>query len=304
MSNRNPPARCVQRWPRGPRGPGVAALTVAAAALTLTTTALASAPAFADTVTSPTAMVTVSGPSNVATGVASTYTMTVTNTTARAFDGPLGVVASGTVPAGLTVQRINGCANVGGNHSTSFLCTMPNLPAGGSESATLTILATAPGSYELTLGASASQSDPATGGFVAFGDSATLDVTAQPGPTDLQVTGSSNNGSPQVFGTFNYTFQVKDNGPQAAAGVTFDDQLPAGITVGGVSTDDGSCAADSTANSVHCDIGNLAVGAQSVITISATPDGTGVFVDTASVAMSGVDTHPANNTVSVTVQPR
>jgi uncharacterized repeat protein (TIGR01451 family) len=181
---------------------------------------------------------------------------------------------------------------------------MPNLPAGGSESATFTILATAPGGYQLTLGASALESDPATGGFLSFGDSATLDVTAQPGPTDIQVTGSSNNGSPPVNGTFNYTFQVKDNGPLAAAGVTFDDQLPAGITVDGVTTDNGSCAADPATNSVRCDIGDLAVGRQSDITITATPGGTGVFVDTASVSMSGTDTHPANNTVSVTVQPR
>lgn len=298
MSNRTTTARRV------PRPLRVTALTVVAAAMGLAATALTSAPALADTVTSPTGMVTLSGPSNAVTGVASTYTMTVTNTTARAFDGPLGVVASGSVPAGLTIARIAGCANVGGNHSTSFLCTMPNLPAGGSESATFTIAASAPGSYQLTFGASASQSDPGTGGNQTFGDSAALDVTAQPGATDIQVTGSSNNGSPQVNGTFNYTFQVKDNGPLAAAGVTFDNQLPSGITVVGTGTDNGSCVADPATNSVHCDIGSLAVGAQSDITITATPGATGVLVDSASIAMSGADTRPANNSVSVTVQPR
>ena len=42
---------------------------------------------------------------------------------------------------------------------------------------------------------------------------------AQPGPTDIQVTGSSSNGSPQVGSSFSYTFQVKNNGPLPAADV-------------------------------------------------------------------------------------
>lgn len=52
-------------------------------------------------------------------------------------------------------------------------------------------------------------------------------MNVQPGPTDVQVTGSSNNGSPPVGSTFNYTFQVKNNGPIPAGGVTSDDALPA-----------------------------------------------------------------------------
>lgn len=280
----------------------LAAVVVGAGAAT----AVVSMPAFADTATSPTGMVTVSVPPGVVAGTASTYTMTVTNTTAETFDGSAGVVASGVLPTGTTVQRIAGCANLGGNHSTSFLCSMPNLPPGGSETATFSILATAPGSYQLSFGAAALEQDPADpSASEAVGDSATLSVTAQPGPTDIQVTGSSNNGSPAVGSQFSYTFQVKNNGPQPAAGVTFDDQLPAAITLTGTpGTDNGSCTADATAGSVHCDIGDLAVGKQSDITLTVTAAAAGVFADTATIAMTGADTHPDNNTVSVTVQPR
>jgi hypothetical protein len=138
----------------------------------------------------------------------------------------------------------------------------------------------------------------------AIGDSATLSVTAQPSPTDIQVTGSANNASPPVGTLFSYTFQVKDDGPLPAAGVTFDEQPPSAISLGGATTDNGSCTADTGTGIVHCDIGNLAVGAQSDITIAGSSTTTGPFPDTATVTMTGPDTHPANNTVTVTVQPR
>ena len=281
-----------------------AAIAVLAAALGLPGSLLLAPPAFAESVTSPTGMVAVSVPPPVVAGVASTYTMTVTNTTSSPFQGPVGVVASGEMPSGMTIQSISGCANLGGNHSTSFLCSMPNLAPGASETATFSLLASAPGNYQIPFGASAEV--PLGGGaFQSVGDSATLGVNAQAGPTDIQVTGSSNNGSPAVGSTFNYTFQVKNNGPLPAAVVTFDDSLPAAITLGSTLTiDNGSCAAGAATNSVHCDIGDLGVGQQSTITFSATPTATGAFGNTAKVAMTGMDTHPANDSVTVTVQPR
>jgi uncharacterized repeat protein (TIGR01451 family) len=132
-----------------------------------------------------------------------------------------------------------------------------------------------------------------------------LPVSSQPGPTDIQVTGSANNGSPPVGGSFSYTFQVKDNGPLPAGGVTIDDALPASILLGGsVTVDNGTCSISFVTNSVHCDIGALGVGQQSHITIGATPTAAGAFADTATVAMTGADTHPANDQFTVTVQPK
>jgi uncharacterized repeat protein (TIGR01451 family) len=267
---------------------------------------MAAPAALAESATSPTGMVAVSVPPPVVAGVASTYTMTVTNTTSSTTDGPLGITAAGTMPAGITVQSIQGCARLGGNQSTSFLCSMPNLAPGASETATFSLLASAAGSYQIPFGASELIPDPQCSGCqTAVGDSATLAVNVHPGPTDIQVTGSSNNGSPPVGGTFNYTFQVKDNGPLPASGVTFDDSLPPAILLGGTLTvDNGTCTANPASNSVHCDIGNLGTGQQSDITFSATPTAAGAFGNTATVAMTGTDTHPANNSVTVTVQPK
>jgi uncharacterized repeat protein (TIGR01451 family) len=109
-----------------------------------------------------------------------------------------------------------------------------------------------------------------------------------------------------VGSTFDYTFQVKDNGPLPASGVTFDDPLPAPlITLDGiVSVYNGACTANVLSNSVHCDIGNLGVGQQSVITFSATPHITGSVGDQGSAAMTDTDTQPINNSAVVIVQPR
>jgi uncharacterized repeat protein (TIGR01451 family) len=130
-------------------------------------------------------------------------------------------------------------------------------------------------------------------------------VNVQPGPTDLQITGSSNNGSPPVGGTFNYTYQVKNNGPLPAFGVTFDDPLPLSILLGSsLTVDNGTCTTSVVSNSVHCDIGSLGAGQQSDISFSATPTVAGAFGNTATVGMTGDDIHPTNNSVTVTVQPK
>lgn len=284
----------------------VAGIALAAALLGTGGAVLVAPSALADSVTSPTGMVTVSAPPSVVAGSAATYTVTVTDTTAELTDGVLGVVVDAVMPTGMTIQRVSGCANLGGNHSTSLECTMPNLSSGGSETATISILAAAAGTYQLSFGAATGVPDPADPGAIeAIGDSTTLSVTAQAAPTDVQVTGSSNNGSPLVGSTYNYTFQVKDNGPQTAAGVSFDDQLPSGVTLVGVPTiDNGACTADAVNETVHCDIAALVVGQQSTITLTAAAATTGLLTDTAAVRVPGGDIQPNNNAVTVTVQPR
>lgn len=265
---------------------------------------LAAVPAaLAESATSPTGMVSLSVPPPVVAGAPSTYTLTFTNTTSSTMTG---VVVSSDLPSGMTLKNINGCARLGGNQTVSILCTMPNLAAGASETSTFSILAATVGIYSLQFNVSGGIPIPGSPGAIqVLGDTVTMSVTVQPGPTDIQVTGSSNNGSPPVGSSFTYTFQVKDNGPLPASGVTFDDALPASIHLGSTLTVDvGTCAANITSNSVHCDIGSLAVGQQSTISFSATPTTTGVFGDTATIAMSGTDTQPANNSVTVTVQPK
>lgn len=265
--------------------------------------AVAAPSALAESATSANGMVAVSVPAPVVAGAPSTYSVTFTNTTASTMTG---IVVESDLPAGMTLKNINNCARFGGNQTSSILCEMPNLAAGASESSTYSILAATIGTYAIPF--TVSGGIPVTGSpgtIQIVGDSVTLSVNVQPGPTDIQVTGSSNNGSPPLGSTFTYTFQVKDNGPLPAFGVAFDDTLPASIRLTGVVTiDTGSCTVSTATNSLHCAIGNLAVGQQSTISFSATPATTGTSGNTATVTMSGTDIQPANNSFTVTVQPK
>jgi uncharacterized repeat protein (TIGR01451 family) len=239
----------------------------------------------------------------VVAGVPSTYTLTFTNTTSSTLTN---VVASGSLPPGVSLQRTGGCTRLGGNQSQSILCGLPDLQPGATDTATFGIVASVVGADELQFGASGGEPVPGDpGALQGVGDFVTLPVSVQPGPTDVQVTGSSNNGSPSVGSSFDYTFQVRNDGPLPAAGVTFTDPLPASIVVAGtVTVDNGACSASPLTSAVRCDIGGLGVGQQSDITFAATPAAAGVSANTATVAMAGADTHPANNAFRVTVQPK
>ncbi len=267
------------------------------ASLAVTSTALA------ESATSPTGLVSVSVPAPVVAGAASTYRMTVTNVSSTSLTN---IVALGDLPAGMTLHGIGGCARLGGNQTTSFDCSLANLAPGASESATFSLLAATPGSYEIPFNVVGGQPIPdSPGALQIISDAATLTVDVEAAPTDIQVTGSANNGSPSVGSTFDYTFQVKNNGPSGAPGVTFDDALPPSILLGGqIAVDNGSCTLNPLSDSVHCDVGNLAVGQQSTIAFSATPWAAGVFANTGTVSMTAAERQPANNAFTITVQPR
>ena len=276
----------------------VAALVVA---LGVPSALVAAPAALAESATSSTKMLTVSVPPPVIAGGEATYTMTVTNPTASQL---LGVTAQALMPEGMTVKNLRGCERLGGGPQTvSFMCIMPNIAPGATESATVTLLASRIGLLEIPFNVSGAY--PVGAGTLQFiGDSVTLPVNVQPGPTDIQVTGSSNNGSPPVGSQFSYTWQVKNNGPLPAFGVTFDDPLPAAILLGSLTSELGICSANPVTNSVHCNIGNLPVGQQSTISFTARPNATGIYPNTASIAMLGTDTHLENNKFTVTVQPK
>jgi uncharacterized repeat protein (TIGR01451 family) len=207
------------------------------------------------------------------------------------------------LPDGLTLKSTsaNCVKNPLGGHSTFVAqCNFGTLAPGASDSAVVGLLATTPGTD--TLDVAGIYQVPLSSGVEIFSTPVTLSVPVAPGPTDIQVTGSSNNGSPPIGQAFHYTFQVKDNGPQEADGVTFDDTLPATLTLASVTTSLGTCG--NAGNAIHCDLGTLATGQQSNIVISAVPTTTGSLTDTATIAMTGPETQPAHNAVSVTVQPK
>jgi uncharacterized repeat protein (TIGR01451 family) len=238
----------------------------------------------------------------VLSGVAANYTIGVANISDAAIPS---VTAEFQLPTGMSLKTVpaNCVKNRFGGNTGPAACSFGTLAPGASASATVSIVAATPGTF--TIGSGVTGLIPLPGsGFQVVATSTELTVPVSPGPADIQVTGSSNNGSPPVGSPFTYTFQVKDNGSQGAAGVTFDDALPATISLSSFTTSLGTCTAGATPNSVHCDLGELGVGQQATIAITAVATATGPITDTASIGMTGLDTQPGNNSVGVTVQPR
>jgi uncharacterized repeat protein (TIGR01451 family) len=284
---------------RSKTGALVAAAAVCVLALTGVSSALAdiSATSSNDGLT-----VTTATPGPVLAGVAANYTITVANTSTAAIPNVSAVFQ---LPPGMSLKATpaNCVKSLFGGNTGPASCSFGNLAPGAAASVTVSITAASPGSFTIQGAALAEVPLPGSG-FQILSANLILTVPVAPGPTDIQVTGSSNNGSPPVGSPFSYTFQVKDNGPQGASSVTFDDTLPATIGLTGFSTSTGTCAAGASPGSVHCELGDLAVGQQATIVITAVPAATGAATNTASVGMTGPDSQPANNSVGVTVQPR
>lgn len=271
--------------------------------------------AFADQVaTSPSGdlVTTIDAPTSIYTGVLTTYTLSVTNPTSG---WEFGVLVGTTVPNPLKFGTLNNPDLCGRSSKplidgTGINCNLGDIAPGATASVTYTATAPSPGLYTQSVQSSGYVGGERTGAFgelltggVFERNSVTIGLQISPGPTDIQVTGSASTGSPPLGSAFSYVFQVKNNGPQAAYDVAFDDALPASLTLSSATTDTGTCTM--TGNAVHCDLGLFAVGGQAKITIGAiAPTLAGTVADTATATMTNPDRSPANNSVTVTVQPK
>ena len=220
-------------------------------------------------------------------GSFSPYTVTITNTTADPIAFGLGLDFPGTTLTGLPAA----CVGLGGG-SPLFACPNLSLDAGA-------ILGV---QFKIRPGIAGSVSYGASVAGATFPSNSALDVeNVAPAATDVQVTGSSSNGSPPLGSAFTYTFQVKNNGPFGTfGGVSFTDALPASLTFLDVSSDSGTCSGGAT---VSCDLGDLPVGRQTTIKIRVqAPLSPQTIADTASIAIGQqTDRQPANDSVTVTV---
>lgn len=256
-----------------------------------------------------TVTLTTSGP--LVQGVNDTYTWTATNVGTATITGVgLGsnwANSDGTAP--IVKQLAPGCGtqsanDIPPNAALGIWCgplTGVSLAPGGSVSGWVTLQDTAVGPVKYNL--YSLHTDPISGSpeFTVVADT----ESAAPGPIDVQITGSSNNGQPAVGSRFTYTFQVKNNGPWATGGgVTLSDPLPASVGFAGVTTTQGTC---SGGQSVSCALGNLANGAQATIAITVTAPATAQSItNSASVSLAApqIDTNTSNDSVGVTVTAR
>jgi uncharacterized repeat protein (TIGR01451 family) len=234
--------------------------------------------------------VSVSGATEVGRQTIVTAVFTNPGSAAVNVDGAIGVSQP-------TASMLSARASAGHctrNGPGNFICFFGDVAPGATVTVTAVVVPSA--------------AEPLTFGVGVFTDSndvtevETDPVTIAPAPTDVQITGSASTGSPPEGAAFNYTFQVKNNGPFSASAVTFTDTLPDALPVGAVSAPAGvSCA--TAGQTITCVVGDLVVGAQANIVVGTTaPASPATISDIAAVSEFEPDSNPANGSVAVTVQ--
>jgi uncharacterized repeat protein (TIGR01451 family) len=126
---------------------------------------------------------------------------------------------------------------------------------------------------------------------------------ASPPTADLSVTKTDAPDPVTVGSNLTYTVTVTNNGPDAATGVTLTDALPAGVTFVSVTPVAPTCT--QAGGVVACDLGTLASGANTTVTIVVTPTQAGEISNGVTVTGKESDPDTENNTATAgtTVNP-
>ena len=199
---------------------------------------------------------------------------TVTITPSAGFAGTVNLTATG-LPSGASANFSPTSLTITDATSKTSTLTVTTTPGTPLGNATLTITGTAGGTIHST--------------------QATLKVVSA-SSVDLAITKSASPNPGQVSATLSYRVVVTNNGPATATNVTLTDTLPAGVIFGFAQTDQGLC---SGSGPVTCALNSLAVGSSAIVTITVTPNGTGVLTNTASATASETDNDTSNNTATL-----
>ncbi|WP_459640885.1 Ig-like domain-containing protein, partial [Flavobacterium sp. CGRL2] len=164
--------------------------------------------------------------------------------------------------------------------------TIGSLANGESASLSVTTTVNATGSYSNTASISGNNPDGTAGN-----DSATAAPVVQ---ADLSVTKSVNNATPSVGSTVTFTITASNAGPSTATGVNVTDVLPSGYTFVSATPSTGTWSAP------DWNIGNLANGASTTLTMEAVVKSTGIYANTASISGEESDVTLGNNSETIT----
>lgn len=234
----------------------------------------------------------------VVAGVATIYTIRVTNRSGRTA-GALQI--RDYLPAGLNLVallRPDLCRRTRKPllANTAFNCNGGDVPRGGTVRVRFVARAAGPFTYTDEAAVSAT----VRGASVA--SSTAVPIRVRPGPTDLQVRGSAITSTSTAGARIGYTFTVRNVGRQTAYGIMFD-AMSSPSAPRAVTTDVGVC--DPAGAVPRCAIGDLAVGRSANVTILVDTTGTPQDVTaTGTATMRGADVHPSDDRASVVVHVR
>lgn len=186
------------------------------------------------------------------------------------------------------------CSGTGANRTVTFA----TLASGADAHATFTVGSPASAvdgaSYRATASVDATEPDP---GAANNTDAASVTIS---NPADLAVSASQTTDKAKAGQIIRQTFIVRNFGPGSPANVVLNEIVPEGLDVVASSP---SSACHSTADGVHCDLGNLAAGASRTVTVDVRVTVGGArLVSTATVSSATHDPVGANNSASLEVR--
>ncbi|GAA4846714.1 DUF11 domain-containing protein [Luteimicrobium xylanilyticum] len=130
-------------------------------------------------------------------------------------------------------------------------------------------------------------------------NAASATVTATPAPANVAIDKSVRPGTVTAGSTVTYTIRITQDGPGAAEDVHVSDTFPEGVVPRAVTGTDG-CDVDG--QDVSCDLGTLAAGASTTLTVTADATAVGTHVNTATVSTTSEQTSTADDTASATLR--
>jgi uncharacterized repeat protein (TIGR01451 family) len=202
-----------------------------------------------------------------------------------------GVTVTLQFPSGLSPSNGGGvCTDTGSGLSCAY--SLGSLSAGGGIAEIIRVTASVAGSYTVQGSVTADQPDP-----VLSNNSASTLVTVTPA-ADLsaQIVGPTGPATPGSAIT--YMLTVTNNGPSPASVVTLTDSwsttVAGGVQLLSFTTTQGQCALTNN-QTIDCQLGGLASGANTTVTVTLRPLGTGSVTDQAQVSAAEFDPDTANN---------
>jgi hypothetical protein len=252
------------------------------------------------------ASVTDSGPASVNSGANAVYTIKVSNSATSTIPD---AILSDTWPttggaAFVSVTPSQGtCSSAAGNIS----CNLGAIAGSGSATVTLTLRLTAQTTNTATVSMKDAAGNPITDPTPADDTaSATTSISAPQTTTDVQVTGSAQNGGPAVGSADTLTWQIHNAQNQDANALSFTITMSPGTTLASVNTSVGTCTGPAlgTSGTITCTAPSLAAAATMIVTENVNVVQAGSLATTGTASFSGTDTNPANNSFTVTLNAK
>jgi uncharacterized repeat protein (TIGR01451 family)/gliding motility-associated-like protein len=203
-----------------------------------------------------------------------------------------GVKVTDLLPVGYTF--VSSTVTIGTFNSNNGLWSVGNLAIGTSATLTITASVNALGPYANTATITGNESDP---------DLTNNTSTVTPAPTtgsvNVSIQKTATNASISLGNTFDYTIVVKNIGTLGATQVTATDILPDGITYVSSTVASGTANYAAATRTLTWNIGNLAVGTTTTLTLKVTADKVGKIVNTATATVKEIEALITDNTSTV-----